>query len=168
MERDAWSDKIALVAAWRCGGAEGRRAATRLLYGALAVVSGWILLLPLVPGVTATVMRRFHLSTGSYGQWLPQQVVPAMYSFANEYRLSQQDVPVAESEAFVGATWVNHYPPRLFTFARRRGLGTEEFYLYCRSRYRGRELLTKTRVQPEEEGGFRMRLVEERFAVEGR
>ncbi len=165
MERDAWSEKIALVAAWRRGGAEGRRGPTRLFYGTLALVSLWILLLPLLPGVTATVMRRFHLTTVSYWRWLPQQVVPAMYSFGNEYRLSSEDLAVGE--AFSGATWVNHYPPRLFTFARRRGLGSEAFYLYCRSRYRGRELLTKTRVQPEAGGEFRMSLVEERFVTPG-
>jgi len=156
---------VPLLAAWRKGGVERNRAATRLFYGVLGLVSIWITLLPVFPSVTEAVMRRFHLTSGHYLIWWPQQVVPAMYSFANRYRLSTDDVPADADDAFSGAFWVNHYPPRLFTFNRRIGLGAGSYFLYGRSDYRGRRLITKMRVDRDGEGGFRMFLEEERYSA---
>lgn len=154
-----------LLAAWRTGGEEGGKGTTRLFYGALGAISLWMMAMPVVPGVTEAVMRRFHLTSRHYLAWLPQQVVPAMYSFANRYRLTPSERPGAAGDPMAGAFWVNHYPPRLFTFSRRTGLRAESYELCCQSDYRGRRLFTKMRVERQGDGGFRMELEEERYSA---
>jgi len=156
----------ALLNALRHGGAESRSWSTRLFYASLVAVTLWILPLLVAPGMIETVMRRFHLSSKSYPEWYLQQVVPAMYSFGNEYARSVADLPldrVFTDPKPVPTLWVNHYPPRLFTFGNRARAGRPPFFIYCRSRFRGHELLTKIRVNGDDEGGFQMTCIEEKF-----
>ena len=152
--------------AFRCGGAESRRWSTRLFYVSFIVVSLWTLLLLGSHSVIEAVMRRFHLSSSSYPGWYIQQVVPSMYSFGNEYARSHKDLPLDRvfiDPSPVSPLWVNHYPPRLYTFGSRARAGKTPFFIYCRSRFRGRELLTKIRVDGDDLGGFRMTYVEDKF-----
>jgi hypothetical protein len=88
-----------------------------------------------------------------------------MYNFANEYALREEDRPLREffDQPAPPTAWANHFPLRMFTYAPRRTIPPTPFYLYCRSRYRGSELRTKVRVDRTEDGGFRMRWVEDDF-----
>ena len=50
-------------------------------------VTVWLAATPLVPAVARATLARFHLRTGSFWGWAIQQPVPAMYNFANRYRV---------------------------------------------------------------------------------
>lgn len=134
------------------------------ILGFVAVVAGWLVLTPLVPGVAATTMRRFHLCGGSFLHWAVQFPIPTMYNFANRYRV--QDYPpdladplladplVAESDY----RYLNHFPTRIFTFADNRYYflrDGQDRWLTIDTTYRGQTLESKIHARPLKDGnGF--------------
>ena len=57
----------------------------------IAVITIWLLLMPVVPGIASATMHRFHLRSGSFARFAAQFPIPAMYNFAN--RSEVKDVP---------------------------------------------------------------------------
>lgn len=58
-----------------------------MLVGVMGLVTIWLLATPFVDAVATTTMRRFHLRSSNFWTWAPQFPVPAMYNFANRYRV---------------------------------------------------------------------------------
>jgi len=110
-----------------------------------------------------TVMRRFHLSSRSFPAWYIQQVVPAMSE------LSKRIHPLREDSA--SRPGLHRSAHSLGESAYPRDSSPSEIapgpvgllFIYCRSRFRGRELLTKIRANGDDAGGFRMTNIEEQF-----
>jgi len=171
------------------GGGAARDLGFYLILVALALVSGWLLLMPWVPSIAESTMERFHLRSSSFAWWAVQQPIPAMYNFAN--RTEIRDLPPADhlvglvdpflldplaTEAtnaspadpsrrelgIVGGRMINHFPTREFTFAngRYRYLrGEDPRWFVLESRYRGSELSSTYELRPLPEGGWQVTLV---------
>lgn len=72
----------------------------------VAGIVGWLLLMPWVPAIAATTLKRFHLQTNSFVAWAVQFPVPAMYNFANRYEVSP--TPPAELGLTKAADLADH------------------------------------------------------------
>ncbi|OYP30348.1 hypothetical protein [Rhodopirellula sp. MGV] len=122
------------------------------------LVSGWLLLMPFVPAIARMTMRRFHLSSESFGLWAIQAPIPAMYNFGNQYEVS--DLPAGLITPVLDTTrprYINHFPTRMLTFANTRyNLLCEgrHCYLTIRSAYRGQLLESKIEARPIGEGRY--------------
>lgn len=116
----------------------------RSLLFALGCVGLWLLMTPWIPGVSQSLMNRFHLRSGSFVVWAIQQPIPSMYSFRNTTEI--RDLPLdiaesglidpflldplfglptietgpAESLGILNGRTINHFPTREITFANSR------------------------------------------------
>jgi hypothetical protein len=92
-------------------------------------------------------MKKFHLGVHPFGRWAMCQFFPSMYSFHNEIlispRLLPADFKTASSPELVRFT-VNHYPMRMIYFTNERQDLTKHlpFYVYLRSRFRNKEMVS--------------------------
>lgn len=86
------------------------------IVGLVALIFGWLLLMPFVSAIRATTMNRFHLRTASFWQWAVQQPIPAMYNFANHVEVTRTD-PLTGKTDVVLQRPVNHFPVQAMTFA---------------------------------------------------
>ncbi len=149
------------------------------IYTLVAVYAAWILLMPWVPAIADASMRRFHLSSSSFGVWAIQQPIPAMYNFANTYEIRQwprivsEDLGVTPLIAVspldglpaVGATdfgilhhdYINHFPSRCYTFSAQRIYccgSHQDRWIVTVSNYRGRSIETLTELKSVGSGEF--------------
>lgn len=119
-------------------------------------------------------MRRFHLRDNSFLVWAIQQPIPAMYNFANRYRVWEGS-PAPPPEATAGHSahqigdpaellesgCVNHFPSRMITFANARYRLLAEradCWFELESAYRGQRLTTRLHLCLED-GAWRCRRV---------
>ncbi|TWU59408.1 hypothetical protein Poly51_21960 [Rubripirellula tenax] len=143
-----------------------------LAIAALVIVNAiWLLLMPWVPAIAESTLRRFHLASSSFGVWAVQFPIPSMYNFANRTRVDalppglidpilanplstntdQRDAPERR--------YINHFPIRVLTFAdtRWRNLhdGKDRWY-ELESTYRGQRIETRLHAKPDADvaGGF--------------
>lgn len=114
----------------------------------LLFVSGclgfWLLMTPLIPAVSQSLMDRFHLRTTSFAVWAIQQPIPSMYSFRNTTEIRDLPLDIGESGlidpllldplfglptvetnpskpiGIIGGRTINHFPTREITFANSR------------------------------------------------
>lgn len=142
----------------------------------IATVAAWLLAMPFAPRVARATMDRFHLRGENFLVWAIQQPIPAMYNFANQYRvygerpgwweeepsiLVEQTIPTLESG------YVNHFPTRMITFAnaRYRLLGDrQERWYELHSTYRGQPVTTRIHLRPDDRGQLRMNRVAHSYA----
>ncbi|MCP4890083.1 MAG: hypothetical protein GY904_26200 [Planctomycetaceae bacterium] len=134
-------------------------------YGMLVIVmlivtiAIWLLLMPVVPAIASATLHRFHLRTPSFAAWAMQFPIPAMYNFANRYKVEADQVSLGSSPETVplDGRMVNHFPARIFTFADGRYLHLrhgEDRWLTIESSYRGQGLRTRFHAEPAEDFGF--------------
>lgn len=137
-----------------------------LLYGAVLTVAAWIVALPLTDRVAEATMRRMHLASDSFATWAPQQIAPAMYSFENRGMYSSEDVAVSQFTAWDERPghFFNHFPVRSLTWTRREQFWPTGVWGYYRTRFQGRELLTKYRLEPWRGEGWHLIRVETEFS----
>jgi hypothetical protein len=162
----------------------------RVLVTALFAVAGWLLAMPFVPGIAHCTMRRFHLQTNSFATWALQQPIPPMYSFANTTEVRDRppevatpsllESPVLDSQVGeensrqfsgkhssagrIAGRMINHFPTREFTFANARvrylnGDRTSKWYV-LKSTYLGQSVQSVYRLDPFEDGGWTVKLIE--------
>ena len=144
------------------------------------VIASWLILTPLVPAVAACTLRRFHLRTSTFALWAAQFPIPAMYNFANTYRVTKTPPDGADEsdgtdgsdesdesdgmDDFEGTRYANHFPARLITFvdARSRYLvdGEDRWYV-IRSTYREQRIESRFHLRPQPAGGYRVVLLTE-------
>ena len=88
-----------------------------------------------------------------------------MYNFENRGFLSQTDTPLAEFNKFekVPGHFMNHFPVREMTWAMREQFWPQGIWGYFRTRFQGRELLTKCRLEPWQGEGWHFIRVESEF-----
>jgi hypothetical protein len=109
-------------------------------------VSMWLLLTPLLPPVSMTTMKRFHLGSRSFALWAAQFPIPAMYNFAN--RCEVRYLPPGLVDPLVPperSAYLNHFPARVLTFADGRFdllRGRRDCWVTVTSTYRARSLRT--------------------------
>lgn len=158
---------------------------------AAGLISVWLLLMPWVPAIAESTMKRFHLRSSSFFWWAVQQPIPAMYNFANETEIRDlppnehlaglvdpllldplgsglADDPVGDRHepgfGVIGGRMINHFPTREFTFAngRHRYLqGADARWFVLESRYRGTELRSTYELQRAASGGWQVTLLPE-------
>lgn len=137
-------------------------------YGMLVIVTLvvtiaiWLLLMPVVPAIASATLHRFHLRTSSFAAWAMQFPIPAMYNFANRYKVDANPVSLESSPETIplDGRMVNHFPARIFTFADGRYLHLrhdEDRWLTIESSYRGQGLRTHFHAEPAEDFGFNLR-----------
>ncbi len=129
----------------------------------VVVIVVWLLLMPIVPAIAKSTLRRFHLRTESFGVWAIQQPIPSMYNFANRYEVRRVP-PDFEAAGFFQPIieedhrrYVNHFPTRIFTFANTRGYYlnfNEDRWLHIDSTYRGQTIQTVIHAKQRDDGGF--------------
>ena len=116
-------------------------------------VNTWLLLTPFAPKVAGQTMLRFQLQTKSFAAWMCQFPIPAMYNFANQYKIDNYPSGLIaplfdESEP----RYLNHFPARCFTFADGRGKhlfeGKNKRFT-IESSYRGQTLKSKFHLSPD-------------------
>ncbi len=145
----------------------------------VAAVTVWLAATPLVPEVAQATLARFHLRTDSFWGWAIQQPVPAMYNFANRYRVDGTEEaghgkadhgrpehrgpdatsPSGVSGAPIESGFVNHFPTRLFSFANARLRllrdGEPRRFEFV-STYRGETIESRYLVTPGADGEWRV------------
>jgi hypothetical protein len=128
----------------------------------LVALAAWLALLPLVPAIQRTTLRRFQMQTPRFWQWAVQQPIPAMYNAENRFRI-QTKRTAAEHVSNRPMRHLNHFPFRVFTF----GDGRFDYLrhaspvsLHIESAYRGHRVATTWEAIPRAEGGHVIRLVE--------
>lgn len=136
------TDMKKVLATWR-----GCPCPARCLYAGIGLVAAVLFLMPWVPSVQDEFLAKQHLRSSSFAKWAFLQVFPSMYNFQNEIWVSSQPVPKdmlegrTRVEGDVAHRWVNHYPLRMVSFHRSRtGTPAGQYYVYIRSRYRGRDM----------------------------
>ena len=131
----------------------------------IAVIAIWVLVMPVVPEIASTTLRRFHLRTGSFAGWAVQFPIPAMYNFANTYQVRKWpegameglQVMIDDDEAIIQARYVNHFPSRVITFGRQRHdfLSPKEDRWYkLESSYRRLELVSYVKLNYDQDSGY--------------
>lgn len=136
----------------------------RIVCGMIIAVVIWLLMIPFVPSVAMSTMKRFHLSSDSYLLWSLQQPVPSMYNFANQFHA--QDTPpgfpapiISLDEQEAGDDWryINHYPARKLTFADGRYdllRYSRDQWVELKTTYRGQALETLIHAKPVGRGEY--------------
>ncbi len=143
------------------------------IYSLITACALWVLLMPWVPSVAESSMRRFHLTHPSFGAWAIQQPIPAMYNFANTYEIRQwpphvagsllvdQILDLAEGETpdfgKLHSDHINHFPARVATFSSQRihCCGpNQDRWLVTTSTYRGQRVKTLTELKALGDGQF--------------
>lgn len=146
----------------------------------VVVVAAWLLLTPVIPGVAMQTMRRFHLRSPNYPIWAAQFPIPAMYNFANRYRIANlqslesefgvmqlgdvESQPPTMTQPMTPWRYANHFPTRVITFAdgRYRYLrGGQSHRFEFESRYRGQTLRSVYELQFPDRGDAELRLLDE-------
>ncbi len=126
----------------------------------IVTIAIWLLLMPIVPAIASATLHRFHLRTSSFTVWAMQFPIPAMYNFANRYKVQADQVSSTPSDTVpLDGRMVNHFPARIFTFADGRYLHLrhgEDRWLTIESSYRGQSLRTHFHAEPTEEYGFEL------------
>lgn len=128
----------------------------------IVTIAIWLLLMPVVPAIASATLHRFHLRTQSFAAWAMQFPIPAMYNFANRYKVEADQVSLISSPETVplDGRMVNHFPARIFTFADGRYLHLrhgEDRWLTIESSYRGQGLRTHFHAEPAGDFGFNLR-----------
>jgi hypothetical protein len=118
-----------------------------VFYAALLAVFIFISCLPFSSALQKTAMAKFHLTVKPFGRWALLQFVPAMYNFQNEVYWSFTPLAELSDPALSGMSThlsVNHYPLRMIYFRMNRQavIYDRPVYIYLRSLYRGRQLIT--------------------------
>ena len=135
-----------------------REVSAALLYSVIILVALFIITLPFSRQTQGLLFEKFQLKTRSFVQWSVLQVIPSMYSFANEVWKS----PVPFSDQFdpdqIPANqpyqhyWINHYPLRYITFSltnRQKYIHLNTpYYINIRSRYHNNQLVSSYRINP--------------------
>lgn len=102
-----------------------------------------------VPQIQKVFFQQYHMNSLSFRQWAIQQVVPSMYSFANELWWSRG--PIDEYNLFFMPdpeldhyyVWLNHFPLHFVTYNHYRDLFFQDFkksHLFIRSRYQKNQM----------------------------
>jgi hypothetical protein len=122
------------------------------------------------PTVRRQCMRQFHLTSPDFGRWSALQLIPAMYSFGNEFWYATRSITdedlAKENSSEVTHAWLNHYPLRIMTFSTSRhyiNLGGALDYITIRSGYQSDEL-TSHYVVERVKDGFELKLLKEQWA----
>ena len=147
----------------------------RVVVGCVVVVAVWLLLTPWVSAISEVMMRRFHLQNRSLATFVATFPIPAMYNYANRYRVTPNE-PAGffrggEGDTAIPIRYANHYPARTFTFAdaRYRELRfAETRWVDLESSYRGHIVRSRYRLVPvesERRGGalFRVDYIAQRM-----
>jgi hypothetical protein len=122
-------------------------------------IATWLLLMPWVPAIAATTLKRFHLSTGSFAAWAVQFPIPAMYNFANRYEVHESAEALSDDSSHASRRMLNHFPARIFTFADGRFMylrDGDDRWLTIESSYRGQTLQSRFHAEPREGWGYRL------------
>ena len=126
----------------------------------VVVMTTWLLLMPLVPAIASATLRRFHLRTGSFLTWAIQQPIPSMYNFANRYEV--REFPPGLVDPIIDTAekrYINHFPPRILTFANTRYqylIEGEDRWVTIDSTYRGQTVETRFHAKALDGGGFEL------------
>ena len=139
-----------------------------LFYGLMVAVGTWVSLLLFVPAVADATLRRMHLATGSFPAFGVQQISPAMYNFSNEGWQAGEEMSLLEwsQRNTDHLHYYNHFPVRNLTWLERENLGPAGLWGYYCSRFQGRELHSKYRLEPAAEGGWNVVLLDSKFSDE--
>lgn len=139
-----------------------------LFYAMMGIVGVWSSGLLFVPAVVDATLQRMHLATSSFPAFAAQQISPAMYNFANQGWRAPEDVTLEQWNArnHDPGSYFNHFPVRNLTWFERDQVGPAGLWGYYRSRFQGRELHTKYRLEPSPEGGWNVIRVESKFSDE--
>jgi len=131
----------------------------------ISVIAIWVLVMPVVPGIASTTLRRFHLQTSSFAGWAAQFPIPSMYNFANTYQvrkwpegaMDEMPVMIDDDEAIIQARHINHFPSRVITFGRQRHdflVPKEDRWYKLQSSYRGLELISYVKLNYNGDSGY--------------
>lgn len=119
----------------------------------VAFYASVILAIPLNSRMAEVALARFHLDMG-FSQWASLHLMPAMYNFENEIRVTKKTEPGQTSlarEEF----WYNHHPVGATLAHQARRLPNDHqscFVFLYRSRYQGTELRSSYEVCPGPDG----------------
>jgi len=116
-----------------------------VFYVFIAAIAAFLCCLPFSTSIQRIMMSKFHLTLNPFSRWAAAQCVPSMYNFKNEVFWSfQPQISFNRADPMTPHLAVNHYPMRMifFTGDRRGAVFHEPLYIYLRSTYRGRELVT--------------------------
>ena len=129
-----------------------------LIVSTVAIISIWLLLMPLSPAITRVTLKRFHLSSDSFSQWSIQAPIPAMYNFCNRYEVHYLPkkfiVPAYNSRK---PRYLNHFPAYVLTSAIGRHAflrRNKDCWLTIWSSYRGQHLETTIHAKQIADGHF--------------
>jgi len=120
------------------------------------VVSAWLISMPFCDFVQRSTINRFHFQTRSFGVWVIQQPIPAMYNLYNRFEVRPSPWKPGQDAVWDNGT-VNHFPLRLFTFGDNRAIflrPEEPRQIDIWSSYRGQGLHTRWSATPSKNGGF--------------
>ena len=134
----------------------------------ISVIAIWVLVMPIVPGIASTTIKRFHLQTDSFAGWAAQFPIPSMYNFANTYQvrkwpeepegaMDEMPVMIDDDEAIIQARYINHFPSRVITFGRQRHdflVSKEDRWYKLQSSYRGLELVSYVKLNYDGDSGY--------------
>lgn len=139
-------------------------------YGFIAILVGvvvialWLLLMPIIPAIAETTMRRFHLRSGNFAGFAAQFPIPAMYNFANQTKV--KNVPPGFIDPFFGnldsdesLRYINHFPAREATFSIGRYnhlLDGRDRWFTLDSSYRGEKLRSEIRLKAIAKGRYEL------------
>ena len=128
-----------------------------VIVGFIVLIAGWLLLMPWMPNLAKHSLERFHLRTPSFAIWAGQFPIPAMYNFANQYKIDE--FPPGFVMMVLDENWryANHFPVRVITFfaGRHDFLATKnDRWFTLRSSYRGQMLESKFHLEARAEGGY--------------
>ena len=113
--------------------------------------------------VQSMMMKKFHLGSLPFGQWVMCQFLPSMYSFKNEIIISRRqmfmdfDQPLFKDSVRFS---VNHYPMRVIYFSnvRQSFFAQLPLYVYLRNAYRDREIVSSYYIESNKAGAYPVRL----------
>jgi hypothetical protein len=130
----------------------------------IGLIAAWLLLMPLIPGISKHSLQRFHLRTPSFSVWAAQFPVPSMYNFANQYKVEQY--PPGFVMMIIDENWryANHFPARVITFFAGRSeflFSQQDRWFTLKSSYRGQVLESKFHLEAQAEGGYKLIRIDE-------
>jgi len=113
--------------------------------------------------VQSLMMKKFHVGALPFNQWVLCQFVPSMYNFNNEIiissRLLASDFNDSQSKDQFKCS-VNHYPMRIIYYSHVRSsfFAQMPFYVYLRSSYGSRQIVSVFRIESSPTGARPIRL----------
>lgn len=129
----------------------------------------WIVMTPWVESIAQASLRRFSLTSRSFGVWAIQQPIPAMYNFANTYEVRQWPADVSQAFALdplfgdsgdagkLRSGYINHFPPRIYTFGWDRAetcYQNQRRWVVTVSSYQDQRVEVMTELKPQAAGRF--------------